>query len=642
MKVSHNWLQRFFTDTLPDPEDIEAKLGEHIFEPEGMEVFLNDTVIDFDVLPNRAHDCLSHYGIAREVSALFDLPLLDQIIAPYQNINDSLHFSAEITENTPCNRHVGRVISGLQVGPSPDWLRESLEVLGQRSINNIVDTTNYVMLHLGQPNHVFDWVKFSGDTLFIRNAQSGELLTTLDGTEYSLQDTDIVLADKEGSLDIAGIKGGLKAELDDKTTDVLISAAHFHPTTIRKTSRRINLLTDASKRFENEPSRELPPQAIAMVTKLLLEVAATESTRVGPIHDTYPNPQTLTPVSLTTTQVNTLLGTSLDTQQIIEILEKFSFGIEKQEKNLMVTPPHWRLDITIAEDLIEEVGRYIGYNNLSNPLPPEGNKPLAHPGFILKQKLRALLADHGLHEIYTYSFREEGAIQMQNGIASDKEFLRTNLHEGVQKAMTANTKNAHLFGATKLGVFEIGTVFPENNTDVERTHLIIMIDPLAKKARNKGTVDEIRTILKKVLGEEFTDSLITETTDLSIEINLSIYIAKKSEHPDSYENIWSPELEAFATKQFSAFSVFPFISRDISIGAPSNTSANEVQQILLEHAGDLQKNISLFDTYDNGEEIAYGFKIVFQADDRTLTDEEITPIMEAIEKAITQKSWRVR
>lgn len=259
MLVSYNWLkEEYFDGELDSPEILEELLTTRAFEVESLERVDDDTAIDVDVLPNRSHDCLCHEGIAREIAVL-----QGRKISPrsYDNVdvNKELDDKLKVSLDEPirCPRYSGRIISGITIKESPEWLKKRLATLGQRSINNIVDITNYVMLSIGQPLHAFDQKKVEGSRIVIRLAKEGECITTLDNKEVALDEETLIIADAKDPLAIAGIKGGKKAEVEADTTDIILEAANFKSVTTRKTSRRIYIATDSSKRYENEISSEL-------------------------------------------------------------------------------------------------------------------------------------------------------------------------------------------------------------------------------------------------------------------------------------------------------------------------------------------------------------------------------------------------
>jgi phenylalanyl-tRNA synthetase beta chain len=273
---------------------------------------------------------------------------------------------------------MGALVRGVKVGPSPEWLQKALETLGQRSINNIVDATNYVMLNTGQPVHAFDHDKIEAKdgvrTIRVVPARDGEQITLLGGETRQLSPRNLVIRDMTSgtALDIAGIKGGTAAELTDETTDIVVDCANFNYVSVRKTSRELKLATDASLRFQNEPSPHLAAIAMRDVLALIQDIAGGELVGVS---DTFTVPPTRAPVSATLSEVNTLLGTSMGTEDIEKILVRFEYEFSRDGDRFTVTPPWERADLNITSDLIEEIGRVYGYNNMQGVLPPRNDKP---------------------------------------------------------------------------------------------------------------------------------------------------------------------------------------------------------------------------------------------------------------------------
>ena len=326
MLISYNWLLKEYFKKLPKPEQISEILNLGAFEIEGLEKRGNDCVIDIDVLPNRAHDALCHRGIAKEVATLTGYKFIEPVI---DEVKTAVGSDVKVRVDSPvCRRYIAREIQNIYVGKSPKELVEKLEAIGQRSINNIVDITNIVMFEVGQPMHAFDSHKVAGDTIIVRQAVEGETLTTLDNQEAVLTPEDIVIADSESVLAVAGIKGGKRAEVDLSTTDIILEAANFDPVKTRKTSKRIGISTEASKRFENEITPELADEAIALATDLILKYAKTPETKIYESVDVYPKHfrKYFTGVSLE--QINSLLGVKLKERKVKEIFEALNFKHE--------------------------------------------------------------------------------------------------------------------------------------------------------------------------------------------------------------------------------------------------------------------------------------------------------------------------
>lgn len=345
MIVSHNWLQKYFEDKLPSPEDVARTLIFHAFEVEAVEPEGDDFMFDVKILPDRAHDCLSHRGIARELATHLNVKSKvksqkSKVQIKSENLKDELHI--DIQEPLLCRRYAGRIIRGVGIGQFPEELRKHLLVIGQKSINNIVDAANYVMFDLGQPLHAFDADKVVGK-ITVRKAHAGEHITTLDGKDVVLDTETLVIADDEGPLAIAGIKGGRRAEITEKTTSIILEAANFDPVNIRKTSRRLGIQTDSSKRFENERSPEGVLEALDAAVELIQKTAGNDRTIAGDVVDVYPRKPNPYLVGISAQEANSVLGTNLSLEEIAPLLARASFEysvVENPAEDVCATAPH--------------------------------------------------------------------------------------------------------------------------------------------------------------------------------------------------------------------------------------------------------------------------------------------------------------
>jgi phenylalanyl-tRNA synthetase beta subunit len=328
MQFSYKWLQEYFEESLPEIKDLVETLTFHAFEIEGVE----DDLIDIDVLPNRSHDCFCYQGIAKEISVLTGLKLKEKNSQYHieKELKSSDYISLIVEDPVLIPRATKRFVKNVEVGLSPGWLKEKLESIGQKSINNIVDITNYVMWETGQPVHAFDFDKIAGDGIKefnIRTAQSGEKITTLDGGEFVLDETIVVISDNEKALDIAGTKGGIVSGIDENTKNVVLSVCNFNQVNIRKTSKKLGLRTDASVRFENGISPDKVEGAMEMLTKLVVDLASGKASE--DILDVYPRRANSYKVGVSIEEVNRLLGTSFEDDDIEKILNKLKFNFEK-------------------------------------------------------------------------------------------------------------------------------------------------------------------------------------------------------------------------------------------------------------------------------------------------------------------------
>ncbi len=638
MLVSRNWLQKYFNNELPNAKELVDLFNTHAFEIEGLEKVGDDDVIDVDVLPNRSSDCLCHRGIAKDISTIISEPMkkdpLRESIPAWEEPNN---FSVTVEDEKSCPRYMAGVIRGVKVGPSPEWLKTALETLGQKSINNIVDITNYIMLDLGQPTHVFDLSLLKKDengnrNITVRFAKSDEKITVLTGEEYILNEKNLLIADgaSDAPLAIAGIKGGKHAEVTEGTVDVVIEVANFNFVNIRNTSKQIKLQTDASLRFQNEPSERLPAFAMRDAITLFEEVSGGKL--VG-VTDVYKRKSENKPIDVTLSEINNLLGLNLSLEDVEKILIRFEWEFSRDGEEFAVTGPWERTDIHIKQDVIEEIGRMYGYKNIESKLLPEIKYDVkVNKNLYYSEKIQNALKKLGYSEVLTYTMVDKGVVEIKNPFASDKSFMRMDLSLGMNKALDLNAKNAPLLGLKDVKLFEIGTVFTKKG---EELHLCVGVRAISRK---QGKADkELENDIKKIL-DILNVGLKVKIVNGVCEIPLDNAIAILPE-TSSYEVPHKWDTEA----RFKMWSIYPFVSRDIAVWVPNNTKSDEVFAEIMSEATDLLVRHNLFDEFEKDGKISYAWHLIFQSKERTLTDTEIGNIMDKItDKINSKKDWKVR
>ncbi|MBP6820030.1 MAG: phenylalanine--tRNA ligase subunit beta, partial [Acidobacteria bacterium] len=393
MKISYNWLKEF-VDLDLSPRDLAEKLTMVGLAVDGVEEHGDDFVLEIDLTSNRP-DCLSHLGVAREVAAIIGKPLqipdgetgrLSDKAAKASDVT-----SVEILNPDLCPRYTARIIKGVKIGPSPEWLVKRLEVMGQRSVNNVADITNYVMLELGQPLHAFDLAMLRGQRIIVRAASDGEKITTLDGEERELTSRMLVIADTERAVALAGIKGGEDSGITETTVDVLLEAAYFTPAQVRATSKALGLSTEASYRYERGTDPEIVPVASARAAAMIAEIAGGQV--LSGIVDVYPQKIEPAQIVMRRARYERLTGLQVELGEAERILRALGFGVEADtDKGLLRTvAPTWRIDTTIEEDLIEEVARIAGYDNLKTSLPGSAGAGAYLPGENGRRSARRVL-----------------------------------------------------------------------------------------------------------------------------------------------------------------------------------------------------------------------------------------------------------
>lgn len=640
MKISHQWLQTYFKEPLPSAEKLAELITFHAFEVEGIERVSDDSVIDISILPNRAHDCLSYEGMAREIGVLAGLEIRPRELKDIPE-GDTRGLEISVEDSALCPRYMGRVVEGVQIGPSPEWLKTRLAAIGQRSINNVVDIMNFVMFETGQPLHAFDAGKLGTSEIIVRKAHAGEKIATLDDKDITLDENVLVIADKTEPLAIAGIKGGKKAEVTSDTKNIVIESANFAPGNIRKTSRKISIRTDASARYENELTPAKTEEAMKYVVSLLSEHAADANFKAGKIQDVYPQPQEPFTVSVSLQETNTLLGTSFTEKDIEEILKKLRFEFVIKENRFAVTVPTERLDLRIKEDLIEEIGRVYGYEKIAPIKLAMGDfKPSVNKTAYYADVIRHILTEEGFSEISTYAFTDAGDIEMENPIAGDKKYLRRDLSGNITKALDLNSKNAPLLGLDIVKIFEIGKVFEK---DREYLSLCIGVTiPANMKKKDEMTKTILSETVQK-LAEKFEVSLEEKVSGAVLTIDFDSLLSKLPE-PAQYD--FSAKKEA--DKKYKKISLYPFVLRDIAVFVPDGVKETDVFEIITAQAGELLVQTKLFDVFqktleDGTKKTSYAFRLVFQSQEKTLSDEEVNTIMEKVTAELNGHSeWQVR
>ncbi|MEN9920569.1 MAG: hypothetical protein RL538_462 [Candidatus Parcubacteria bacterium] len=645
MKVVHSWLKDYLGDALPTPEKVEELLTFHSFEIDGVEEVEGETVIDISVLPNRASDCLCHRGVAREIASLLAVPLTHDPLATKTELVTTDKVSISIEDAAQCPRFSASLITGIEVKESPVWLQKRLKALGVRSINNIVDATNYVMYAIGEPMHAYDADLFKQTVgkwnFVIRNARPGETVSLLaeGGKEedriVELTGTELLIVDgaTDTPIGLAGVKGGRYAGVHAGTKNILVEAAHFNPVTTRKTARRLGIVIDASKRFENEPSRELIPYAQTEIVKLITDIAGGTFEGVVDISlEQKSNPEVVVPM----TQVNALLGLHLPSAEMEDILKRIGAHIvNTSPDSFTVIGPWERNDLTIAEDFIEEIGRIHGLHHVVSVVPEK--VPLAEVNVrqFYTEAVRQELIQNGFSEVITSSFTNKADIQLQNALAADKTYLRNSLRKNIAAVLDANFVHADLVGVADIRVFEIGTVFDKTVNSVSE-HVSLALGVRTKGNGYNPKDDAILKIACDTVDGVLGVKLDWEAKMGVAEANLSSVLETLAV-PTSYGEFISK-----APATFRTVSVYPAMSRDIALWVGEGELSSLVESTIYQAAGDLCVRLSLFDTFTKDGRTSYAFRLVFQSFEKTLTDTEVTTHMDNVYKVVAEKGWEVR
>lgn len=593
MKVSRNWLNNFFETPLPDAATLSDALTFHAFEIDGVEEVNGDSILDVKVTPNRGHDCLAHRGIARELSAILRLPIKNDPFALVFDIsNTSKEVAVTIEDPKLCSRYIAGHIKNVKVGPSPEWLKTALEAIGQRSINNVVDATNLVMFNVGQPLHAFDAKRLGSLNIGVRAAKLGEKLEALDKKVYELNPKLLVITAEDRPAGIAGIKGGEADRIDETTTDIVLEAATFDGVTIRRGSQLLKLRTDASARFEQVLSPYLAEVGMRQVAKLILEIAGGQ---VEGFVDVYPKPQVQTYVAVTVEHINRLLGTTLTAADVADVFMCLGFAYKEESGVFEVQPPLERLDISIAEDLIEEVGRMVGYDSVpATPLPAPEAPVEINKNFYAAEKARQEWTAKGYSEVLTSVFAEKGERMVLNKVDGVRPYLRNSLIPGLTEALAKNKQSKDLLGLKEIKLFEIGMVWKDRKEQ-------LMI----------GTISE---------KESAAEALLVGP-----------------ENPTGYD-----DLPLSAAERYQPFSRQPYIVRDVALWTPASTNIEEVPSLIKSEAGELCVAVRLFDRFEKEGRVSLAFRLIFQSFDRTLTEAEANDAMVRVCSALGAQGFEIR
>jgi phenylalanyl-tRNA synthetase beta chain len=630
---------------------------------------IDDQIIDVAVTPNRS-DCLSLLGIAREVAAICEAPLGYPAISFAETGPDIKALaSIAIDDLEGCPRYAARVVQNIAVGPSPKWLRERLEAVGLRSINNTVDVTNYVLMEMGQPLHAFDFDRLREHRIIVRRAGQGEHFTTLDGAERILFDDTLLICDGQGPVAIAGIMGGLDSEITPETTQVLIESAYFEPRGIRRSSKKLGLRTESSYRFERGVDPEGVIRALDRAAQLMREVGGGEITR-GLI-DVYPRPLTTPAVVLDVDRTNRFLGTDLSTTAMEAVLRRIELPVETIDSHrLRVKVPSFRPDITREVDLAEEIARLVGFDQVPVTCPEAsiGAEP-ADPHLSLRQEIKGVLQGAGFFEVLNYSFISQESLSMLgfsagdprmnpirvlNPLSEDQRVMRTTLVPGLLQTARYNFDH----GNEDLRMFELSKVFLPNKQDVlpvEPHHLAGIMTGArlpqtlygglgdTEYADLKGVVEEVLELLHvsevQFVAENvppYLDSLhaasvfgegsglgaigrVHPRVESAFGLKKAVYIFEID-----FEQVYKLNRHQ---SRYRSLPKFPSVSRDMALIVDESLPVQELLDYLWQLEEPMLEQIEVFDIYRNPQlstgKKSIGYRLVYRSNDRSLTDAEV-------------------
>ncbi len=664
MKFSYNFLQSFFKKKLPSPEKLADLLMMHFFEVEDIEKKGKDFVLDIDILSSRAGDCLSHMGVAREIAAITgeDFVMPETKIKKYgKDINEK----ASVEVRGGCLRYTLSGVEGVKVKSSPSYIQARLKSCGIRPINNVVDVTNYVMLETGQPLHAFDAKKIEGEKIIVRYAKKREKIVTLDEKRYDLRDSILVISDELSPIGIAGIKGGIVPEVDKETETIFLEAANFDPITVRKGSQYLKLRTDASLRFEHGIPLELTKIAIDRAVSLISQTAGGQVFKN--VVDYYPEKRKEKIIHFNIDDVRSVLGTAISYKEVERVLRALNFKVQREKDLFSVTAPYFRIDVEIKEDIIEEIGRIYGYENISPENPKEDIIPSKENNFHIETNCREIWKGFGFSETYNYSFinekyaeffKREELIEMEKPASLEFKFLRPSLIPGLLKNLQENEKNYE-----EIGLFETGKVFLKKEGEVKEEKKMAVISSTDNFYTIKGKID---SFLKKIFLEDISYTECEKRTFFENFSSAKIifqnecigFLGKLSQKVRKEMKIKSNplivEFDFSKLKKFYREKVeykpifkFPSLIRDIAVLVPKDVSYEDVQKKINKEGGLVLRKIELFDFYEGKgipqEMKSFAFRLTFQSKNKTLSSQEANNLQEKVIKALEDVSdWKVR
>jgi phenylalanyl-tRNA synthetase beta chain len=650
---------------LPDATRIGVPLDEALD--------IQRVVLEISITPNRG-DCLSVLGIAREVAAICGV----SVTFPATNLEEAGRPIGELTSVTVddpvgCPRYSARIVEGVTIASSPEWIRRRLEDAGLRSINNIVDVTNYVLLELGQPLHAFDWNRLRERRIVVRRANAGERLTTLDGVERTLFDDSLLICDGEGPVALAGIMGGLNSEIYPDTSDVLIESACFDPLCIRRTTKKVGLRSESSYRFERGVDPEGVVRALDRAAQLMAEMGGGRIAK-GRI-DVYPTPYRPPVLTLRVAKTNRFLGTSLSGNEMANALKALQMQVEEVDggETLKVIPPTFRPDITREVDLAEEVVRVAGYDRVPVTLPLAAvHAEPVNPYLHARQSTKEALSAVGFDEVINYAFISNAAlsrlglpdgdpalspIAVLNPLSEEQGVMRTSLVPGLLQTARRNldhrNEDMRIYELSKVFIPRPGETLPDEPHQLaglmsgrRNTDLLYGGEALVDYSDVKGVVEEILALFH--LSEI---SFRSESVPTYLDETGSASVFSRSMRLGALGPVHSAVLEAFDIKQgvflfelefdrlfelrrpqplFRSLPRFPSVVRDMALVVDESLPVQEVWDFLWRQEIPLLEQVEIFDIYRNPQlgagKKSLGYRLTYRAGDRNLTDEEVNDL----------------
>ncbi len=676
MKVTYNWLKQY-VDIKETPEELAKGLTMAGSEVEGIEDAGGEKVLSFEITSNRP-DCLNVIGLAREASAVFDKDLrLPEMCAP-EAVDEGPAVECVIKSKKLCPRYTGRVIKGVSVKPASGPIKDPIIALGMRSVNNVVDVTNFCLMEMGQPMHAFDLDKIKGGKIIVREAVKGEKITTIDGEKRELEKGMLVIADSDRPIAVAGVMGGKDTEVTESTKNILLESAYFDPLSVRRTARKLGLSSDSSYRFERGVDKGMVGPASDRAAMLIAK--ETGGSICGFVDEGEASPQE-PEITFDITRAGEVLGVQLERDQVEKILKRLGLKILGEDgAALTVQVPSFREDLTRSIDLVEEVARIYGYDNIParvNKLIPQiERKKRAR---LVLEKIRQLLMSAGLNEIMTYDLISEPAVerfralsdepvQLSNYLSEEHRYLTPQLLDGMLKSISWNLNRKN----RDLGLFEIGKIYAHGKGKGRYSEIDTLCIALTGALRKnwvegerevnifdlRGVTDlflrrlHLEPVFEPRQMEGFSASAMMKLWGSDKEIGFGGEISKKIlkdydiDYPVYLGQIKLDEVleSAVLENHYREIPKFPFSSRDVSILCDETVIAGALYDAMAATEEDLVQDIELVDAY-RGEKIpngkvSYTYSIKYGLPTRTLTDEEIESVHDRLKNTL-QKNFDI-
>lgn len=662
MKILLSWLSDYIETGLAT-EQIAEVLSDLGLPCEGIERLGNDAVIDVEVTSNRG-DCLSYIGVARELAAATGRQVKVPVVELDESDKDVTEFaSVEIVEPDLCGRYTARIIEGVKVGSAPDWLRRRLEAVGLRSVNNVVDATNYAMMETGQPPHAFDYDKINQGRIIVRKAVAGERIVSIDGTMCDLNPDMLVIADVRGPVAVAGVMGGLDTEVSEATTRILLEDAFFDPVSVRVTSRRLGLPSEAAFRFEHTVDIESVDSASKRTCQLIMQVAGGKVARG--VVDIYPGKKEPKEVILRLSRLNKLLGIEVSAKEVLRILSALSFRPRAKDELIVCSVPSWRSDIYREVDLIEEVARVYGYNKIPTERKIEIEAVPVDTRQKLAESVGAYLNGCGFYETVTVGFVDNSTAELF-AEAHFKQHMcaRDESHKGAN--LLRQTLLGSLLGVLKRNlnaknlpcrIFEIADTFvpadKKGSLPIEKAKLALVCDSDFRVVQ--GVIEGLINSISREAQIEFRPTELVWA-----EVGAQIFVdgetigaagvfSRAAKQKFDFKDL-SPcgaelDFEELMARRSGPVKVkpiprFPAIQRDLSIVVAEKTRWADIAAAVQDKAPSELEDVSFVGTY-RGEGIPPGQKSVtlslrFRDEEGTLTHETVDAFQAAIVESLAR------